>query len=178
MVSSAGMAALSTSLYLVAASAALVQAMWTKRSDDTGNVGLWFGAAILLYLAAAMRLLDAHVILASILHHQLSGSSWYEWRRVAQMSALIFAAILAGMGVIYALKSRLVSRIGEKIAFASLLLLILLVAARTLSLHATDALLGLRYGLFKVVWLIEAGLLATFISSVLLTIMRPIAVRR
>ena len=105
-------------------------------------------------------------------------TGWYEWRRFIQAPALIFAAILMGAGFIYAMKSRLVLSSGEKIAFASLLLLILLVAARTLSLHAIDALLGLEYGQFKVIWLIEAGLLVTFISAVLLTIFRPIAVRR
>ena len=159
---------MNSSLYFVAAVAALSVAIRRKRLSGSAGPPMWFVFCAFLAALGTCRLFDVHQILQRYLREQIAVHGLYEQRHILQAVGLVVAVALGGACWIYAMRSRLLARASDQLALMSLLLIVALAAARILSLHSTDSLFNFPLGQFRSGQILEAVLLSAFIICAVL----------
>jgi hypothetical protein len=130
----------------------------------------WWLIAWVMLLLAVTRLTDWPALVVDFARHYAAGHGWYGMRRALQIEIMLFIAVLAVAGI-----SLLRRREGDlprpaSISLGGLIALLTFDAARAVSLHTVDALLGLSLAGVRLNWLIEIAGIVVILAGALMRV--------
>lgn len=159
--------------YFAAAGLAGVNAWRAFGGTDRTLRRLWSSLTVLLVLLGINKQLDLQSYFTAVGRAVAREQGWYETRGNVQLAFVLGIAlvtVIALAAITWALRG---VRRQQWLTLFGITMILGFVLIRASSFHYVDRLIGLRFGGFRVNWIIELGAIAIFAVAALAQIRQP-----